>query len=169
MNRLLSICLCYLISITPLNAQNILGETELNWVGSGTIRTAPNKDIQRGKCRITTAPIPEMVGHEITGKCSSPAGASRIAIRIEDRGNNQLAGVFTTKVTNTSIQFLGTRSSNLIELSAREPQLINGTEYNSTLQITFGETDTFTLKQIVSPVDSDTHTTVVEMKFLKAN
>lgn len=161
----LSLCLL----ACPVKADQLSALQSGNWIGTGLMRTAPTSAVIKGKCKITIKPTTDVLGRKVSGKCSSPAGASQIIIRIEKRQGDQLAAFVATKANNTSVQLLGHVKNGNIILWSREPQKIKSVEYNSALTISPLDNSSFTLKQFITPLGSDNQINVVDMTFIKAN
>ncbi len=102
------------------------------WVGTGTFREQPEAPLQRGRCRFKVSPLPDGEGSEIAGKCASPSGAARIALRIERRGKGLVAAGLSVSLREGVTQYLGTEAKDGITLRARTG---DGTPANNWLDL----------------------------------
>ncbi len=102
------------------------------WVGTGTFREKPEAPLQRGRCRFKVSPLPDGQGSEIAGKCASPSGAARIALRIERRGKGLVAAGLSVSLREGVMQYLGTEAKDGITLRARAD---DGTPADSKLDL----------------------------------
>ncbi len=102
------------------------------WIGTGTFREKPEAPLQRGRCRFKVSPLPDGEGSEIAGKCASPSGAARVALRIERRGKGLVAAGLSVSLREGVVQYLGTEARDGITLRARAE---DGTPANSRLDL----------------------------------
>lgn len=164
MNRIAIYCALILTLTAPASATEMFVAAG-TWRGDGRIATAPRAPLERGRCQVEIAPEAGGGDVSITGRCAVAAGQSDISLRLVRGAGGEVRAGFWSAATGQIVQFAGTETDSDIVLMSTVEFEMNGTAYQSRVEVSAPAADGFSIRQMLRAEGEEAWRLVVDMAY----
>ena len=165
MKLLALILVCALFPGVSQAQVSVFFETGGKWVGRGQVAPQSEGEMQRARCKVETILHTPGSDVQISGRCASSAGSIGFDLRLQQRENGVIAAAVVTPNLEEPTQYLGREEDEQIVLQSREPVLVQGLPYISTITISNVSPESFELHETLNSPDSEQTKDTIEMVF----
>ncbi|GLQ33937.1 hypothetical protein GCM10007939_02200 [Amylibacter marinus] len=158
----------FLCATVPATANFLAMTDSQKWRGVGYAQQKPTAPKQRAQCRLTSTPTATgnpQNSFTIIGRCSTPAGASRLTLMAKQHSNGRLSATLTTRVNNTVHELSGEEHPDRLVFYSPDHIQLDGLAYRMELLLIWRSNGSFHLSQTLFATESDTKHTILEMEF----
>lgn len=145
-----SIIFTAILSAADAIAEPVSPFLDASWAGTGVFRETTDGPVQNGRCRVETVVTLGQEALNLTGQCAGVAASTKVLLKLERRGENRIAAVFRLWAWDREIQFVGVESDGVIRMTGREPMQLNGSAFDSALEINWSQGPGFSMEFAVS-------------------
>lgn len=138
------------------------------WVGEGRLATGVAAPLERGRCRVEVTPAPEAGAVDLVGTCAVAAGLSDISLKLVRGAGDRINAGAWSAATGAVVQYAGVETAEGIALAATTPLVVDGTRYETRVDVTRPDADSFAVRQLLRAEGDDAWRLVAEMTYRPA-